>query len=329
MPVLPAVENKSMGLFLMIKRWGIIGLCCTINLNVFAENLSENTNIIVSDFPFSSGETLYYKLSYRGLLTSMIWADLADVRMTYLSEKKTPDNQNAYQFELFLSTEEYSKAEMFQPVRYTYTTTLDVSLQRTVLIEEIDEGKNQSHDFLWLDWQNKETQLFKKREKEQEHYGFLGMDVREVWEKDGTQPVPEFLGQFPPLADQQSYLIHKESGDKIEYFQVLDPLSLIYTLRSREFDFEHASDSRTVRNFSVAVSDDIRQYHVTQLTLEQLSINGKIYSGIKYQIQTDEKKDSYYYIWLSNDEKKIPLRMAMDAPLGKIEIDLVKVTQKD
>ncbi len=324
--MLPVVENKSIGLFLAIKRWGIIGFCCILNLNVFAENLSENTNIIVPDFPFSSGEILHYKLSYRGLLTSMIWADLADVRMTYLNETHTPDNQKAYQFELFLSTEHYSKAEMFQPVRYTYTTTLDASLQRTVLIEEIDEGKNQSHDFLWLDWQNKKTQLYKKREKEQQHHGFLGMDVRESWEKDGTQPVPEFLGQFPPLAEQQSYLIHKESGDKIEYLQILDPLSLIYTLRSQEFDFEPGSDSMMVRNFSVVVSDDIRQYHVTPLILEELSINDKIYSGIKYQIQTDEKKDNYYYVWLSNDEKKVPLRMAMDAPLGKIEIDLVKVT---
>ncbi|MCP3849927.1 MAG: DUF3108 domain-containing protein [Gammaproteobacteria bacterium] len=276
-------------------------------------------------FPFLSGETLHYKLSYRGLLTSMIWADLADVKMTYLTGKKTPEQKNAYQYELFLTTEHYSKAELFQPVRYTYTTTLDSTLQRVVLIEEVDNGRNQSHDFLWLDWENKATELFKKREKKKQSNGFLGLDITEVWEKDGKLSIPAFFGDFPLLADQKTYLIHKESGDKIEHSEILDPLSLIYSLRSIDFDTE--TKHQNIRQISVAVSDDIRLYYVEKLSLEKISINGQSVQGTKYKIQTDEKKDNFYYVWLSDDEKKIPLRMAMDAPLGKIEIDLMKVTQ--
>ncbi|MCW8931728.1 MAG: DUF3108 domain-containing protein [Gammaproteobacteria bacterium] len=304
-----------------------------ISCSVFAEPLK-------TKFPFISGETLHYKLSYRGLLTSMIWADLADVKMTYLTDKKTPEQRNAYQFELFLTTEYYTKAEVFQPVRYTYTTTVDTELQRTVLVEEIDLGKNQSHDFLWLDWENKETQLFKKREKELENSGFLGMDAREVWEEDGKEPVPDFLGDYPLLADQKTYLIHKESGDKIERSQILDPLSLIYTLRATDFastseinsglqsglQSGFKSDFNKEKEIAVVVSDDIRLYHVKKMALEELSVNGKIHEGTKYKIQTDEKKDNFYYVWLSNDEKKVPLRLAMDAPLGKLEIDLVGVS---
>jgi len=302
--------NKSFLVFFFLS------FCILFSSLVFAE--------ISSKFPFSSGETLHYKLSYRGLLTSMIWADLADVKMTYLSNKKTPERKNAYQFKLYLSTENYTKAEIFQAVRYTYTTTLDASLQRTVLVEELDTGENQSHDFLWLNWQNKTTQLFKKREKEQETYGFMGMDVRYVWEKDGVQIVPEFLGTYPLLEKHQSYLIHKEFGDIIEHSQILDPLSLIYILRAMDF----GSETNVVKEFSIAVSDDIRLYQVTQVALEEITLHGKIRKGIKYKIQTDEKKDNYYYVWMSNDEKKIPLRMAMDAPLGKLEIDLMKVTQQ-
>lgn len=298
-----------------------LSLCILFSSLVVAE--------ISSKFPFSSGETLHYKLSYRGLLTSMIWADLADVKMTYLSNKRTPDRKNAYQFKLYLSTENYTKAEIFQSVRYTYTTTLDASLQRTVLVEELDTGENKSHDFLWLNWQNKSTQLFKKREKEQETYGFMGMDVRYVWEKDGVQTVPEFLGTYPLLEDHHSYLIHKESGDKIEHSQILDPLSLIYVLRAMDFASEiNASEISVVKDFSIAVSDDIRLYQVTQMALEEITLYGETRKGIKYKILTNEKKDNYYYVWLSNDEKKIPLRMAMDTPLGKLEIDLMKVTQQ-
>ena len=291
-----------------------------ISSEAFADNTTRPVQL-----PFHSGEILHYKLSYRGLLTSMIWADIADIEMTYLSDKKTPDNQQAYQFELFVTTENYSKAEIFHPVRYTYTSTLDSSLQRTVLVEEIDNGKNQSHAFLWLDWQNKETQLFKKREKEQLTNGFLGLNAAEVWEQDGAQRVPDFLGDYPLLADQQTYLIHKESGDKIEYAQILDPLSLLYTLRTLDF----SADLPAVNEIAVAVSDDIRLYHVTRMAVEKLSVNGEAYQGTKYKIQTDEKKDNSYYVWLSNDMKKIPLRLSMDAPLGKLEIDLMQVTQQE
>ena len=296
-----------------------VSLFFCISGEVFANNARP------IQLPFHSGETLHYKLSYRGLLTSMIWADLADIEMTYLSDKKTPDNQQAYQFELFVTTENYSKAEIFHPVRYTYTSTLDSSLQRTVLVEEIDNGKNQSHAFLWLDWQNKETQLFKKREKEQLTNGFLGLNAAEVWEQDGAQRVPDFLGDYPLLADQQTYLIHKESGDKIEYAQILDPLSLLYTLRTLDF----SADLTAVKEIAVAVADDIRLYRVSRMAVEKLSVNGEAYQGTKYKIQTDEKKDNSYYVWLSNDIKKIPLRLSMDAPLGKLEIDLMQVTQQE
>lgn len=275
-------------------------------------------------WPFVTGETLYYKLSYRGLLTSMIWADLADIKMSFSAEQQTPDKHKAYQFELYLTTENYSKAEMFHPVRYTYKTTLDSLKQRTVLVEETDTGNSHSHDFLWLDWKNKETQLFKKREKIQEKSGFLGMDVKQVWEKDGNYSIPDFLTHFPLLAEQQSYLIHKESGDKIQHAKILDPLSLIYLLRTSDL---LNKDSASLSEIPVAVSDDIRIYKIQQQSLESFSLNGKKVQGTKFKIQTNEKKDNYYYVWLSHDKKKIPLRMAMDAPLGKLEIDLVRISQ--
>jgi hypothetical protein len=272
-----------------------------------------------SNSPYSSGETLYYKLSYRGLLTSMIWADLADITMTYLKNKTLPNQKPTEQFELALSTEHYSKAELFQPVRYRYITTLDSLRHRTTSIEEIDTGENKSHDVLWLDWEKKETQLFKKREKKIQSYGFLGMDKKEVWQKDGIQVVPDFLKTYPLLADQQSYFIHKESGDNITYNQILDPLSLIYTIRTLNFD------STIIQNIALALSDDIRLYQIKKMTLDELLINGVARQTIKYQIYSKEKEDHYYYIWLSDDNSKIPWRLTMDAPLGKLEITLLKV----
>ncbi len=285
-----------------------------------------------AQWPFSSGETLHYTLSYRGLLTSFIWADLADVKMTFLlnslhSNAKIPnqpllkfqfiENDINHQFILNVSTENFIKAEMIQPVRYTYITTLDAALKKTILVEEIDSGRNQSHYFLWLDWKNKQTQLFKKRELETIKSGFMNLQNKEVWEKDGALGIPDFLNIFPLLENNLSYLIHKESGDKIEYSSVLDPLSLIYLLRTMKIN--------TKIKIPIAVADDIRLYSIEPMGEEELKLKADTYQSTKYKIRTDEKKEHFYYIWLNNDDKKTPLRFAMDAPLGMLKIDLIQI----
>lgn len=51
----------------------------------------------------------------------------------------------------------------------------------------------------------------------------------------------------------------------------------------------------------------------------------KKYQSNKYKIQSHEKKDKFYYVWLSDDKKKIHLHFAMKAPLGHLNINLVKM----
>ena len=257
----------------------------------------------------------------------MIWADIADARMTFLAHQTHIHPYHGHRFSLFLSTENYKKAELFHPVRYTYISTLDSSFKKTLLVEKMDTGKNQSHDFLWLDWPNKATQLYKKREKIiTEAGGFFDLDSPEIqsWEKDGELAVPDFLNVFPLQGNKLSYLVHKESGDPIKHSQVIDPLSFIYHLRILD---EH-SLSKGV-DMALAISDDIRIYRITPQGAETLQAGEHRYSSLKYSIQTDDKIDNYYTIWLSNDKQKIPLRMTMDAPLGKLRIELVAVSQSD
>lgn len=315
-----------------MKPWTIylFAFCLTLN------SIHANADSTLPELPFSSGETLHYKLSYRGLLTSMVWVDIADASMTFLANQQALDTYKGHQFILSLSTENYTKAEMIQPVRYTYTATIDQSLQKTLLVEKIDQGKKQSHDFLWLDWQNKTTELFKKREKIPASSDFFDRDTKEVWEQDGELELPDFLSAFPVLENNRSYFIHKESGDKIDRSQVLEPLSLIYILRTLETDANvlesvEAVSSRVskkqneVKKIAIAISDDIRVYHIKTMGLQALEVAGRRYQALKYQIHSDEKTGKTFYIWINNNDNKIPLRISMDAPLGKLEIDLVKV----
>lgn len=303
-------------------QWPFYLLCLYILCSTHIVHANGQQSL--TQLPFTSGETLHYKLSYRGILTSMIWADIADASMTFLANQTTADAQSGHQFILSLSTENYKKAEIIQAVRYTYITTLDKTLKKTLLIEEVDAGENQSHDFLWIDWQKNETHLFKKREKELLSSGFFELETQDAWEKDGQLPLPKFLLSYPVLENNLTYFIHKEAGDRIKQSQLLDPLSLIYTLRTL--------DSNNIDNnieFPVAISDDIRLYQIENHGLEILELGGGSYQSVKYKIQTNEKKDNHYFVWLNNDEKKIPLRLAMNAPLGKLTIELMKVTQEN
>ncbi|MCU7835075.1 MAG: DUF3108 domain-containing protein [gamma proteobacterium symbiont of Taylorina sp.] len=255
--------------------------------------------------PFSSGETLSYKLSYRGILTSFIRADLADVKMTFYADIIMPDHAAAgdksfHQFILDVSSENYLKAEIIHPVRYTYTTTMNASLTKTLLVEQIDQGRNNKHDVLWLDWKNKQTHLFKKREKKTDRFN--------------KQKYPDFPEKFLSLNNHNNDLIYKGMGDEISHSMILDPLSFIYYLRTIKI--------LNKSKICIAVSDDIRSYKIKSMGKEELEINGKKILSSQYKIETNDRQDKFFYTWLSDDKKKIPLRFIMDAPLGYISVDL-------
>lgn len=298
----------------MLKRRLLQVLLFWLAAGIFSNACAETEKTL----PFQAGEKLQYKLSYRGILTSMIWADIADATMEFVPNQSTLDNHRGHQFVLSLSTENYTKAEIIQPVRYTYTTTLDNRLQKTLQVEEIDKGKSQSHDFWFLDWVNKSTLLYKKREKEQISSGFLNMESHDAWEADGVQAIPDFLKQYPPLENNLSYFIFDEEGDKITYSRVLDPLSLIYHLRT-------LPEQKTQDKTAVVIADDIYLYQIEQQGVETVKVSGREYQALKYKINRSEKPEKFFYVWISQDSRKLPVRMSMNAPLGKLEIDLQNV----
>jgi len=292
------------------RRFLLVAIVFFAASDVWCNNSSDN----FSGETFVPLETLYYKLSYRGLLTSMFWAELADIKMTSIVHNNPLEETKYHQYELYLSTEHYRKAEIFHSVRYTYRSTIDNSLQRTVLVEEMDKGDNNSYDTLWLDWNNKTIHLFEKSKN------------------ISTKRLPEAL-KNSLLSDVQGVqiayntkLAYKKQGDKIRYEQVLDPLSLLYFLRTINFRIDNTfSETIREKEFPIVVSDDIRLYRVEKLLPEVILLNGKNVQTIKLKIITNEKRESRFYVWLSNDKHKTPIRMSMDAPLGNLEIKLVKI----
>jgi len=221
--------------------------------------------------------------------------------MTFHADIKAPlSNESRHQFTLNVSSENYLKAELTHPVRFTYTTTMNDVMDKTLLVEQIDRGKNNKHNLLWLDWNNKETFLFEKK----------GEGKANQNDEKKISDIPE-----PLLVKNPADLVYKESGDKISRSMILDPLSLIYYLRTM------SPDDKT--EISIAVSDDIRIYAIEPLGKKIIEINDSQYQSRQYKIKTHEKKDNFYYVWLNDNKKRIPLKFMMDAPLGKLLVELV------
>ena len=274
-------------------------------LFIFSSNISATS--LPSTWPFVSGETLHYKLSYQGLLTSFVWADLADVELIFRDHLKLfnaplDGNERGLQFIANVSTEHYLKAEVIKAVRYSYIATTNTDLNKTLLVENIDRGFDKRHKFLWLDWKNKTTQLFEI--------------VAKNTADEAIENISGFFAQFPIAQSQKHHIAYKESGDNISRTSVLDPLSLIYYLRTQD-EIPH-------NEIFIAVSDDIRKYKIEYMGKDVLELNGKNIHSDKYKIQTNKKKNKFYYVWLSDNKKRIPLRFAMDAPLGHLNINLLK-----
>ncbi len=62
-------------------------------------------------------EYLTYKLSYSGILTLFAWKDLADTAIYIQPDGSRLEGNESCQLVLELSTENYTVAEMFHPVR--------------------------------------------------------------------------------------------------------------------------------------------------------------------------------------------------------------------
>ena len=285
----------------------------------FVHNETAAPHTGVDNLPYHSGERLNYKLSYRGLLTSMLWVDIANAQMSFNADVLNYNQFRGHQYSLWVTTEHFKKAELIHAVRYRYSVMLDHHLNRALLVEEQDNGISQEHEILWLDWINNKTELYKRREKESKDSGLFRQQQPEKWEADGSKALPAFLAARGSLDTEDkslSYFIHKETGDDIRHQHVIDPLSLIYKLRQPEFILENSTD------IAVAIGDDVRIYRVQQQGMEMLEVNSQTRPAWKYLIHTISNRDKAFYVWLSDDRQRIPLKFLMEAPLGKLVVTL-------
>jgi Protein of unknown function (DUF3108) len=278
-------------------------------------------------------EFLLYRLSYRGFFTAFIWKDLADTVIVADNKSYTFNKQKSCQFNLKMSTENFLISELVLPMRFHWRTTVSPDLSQVFLIEEINKNKDNSHDVVWLDQKNKRVEIYHKRKKvsvqtnaDDDFYDDDDDDSYEdeteimLWEKDGKHQAPEFLVDELRIEDELIYLIHDKTVEIKEKGFVFDPLSLIYSARWYDYDRIEKVD------FIISHEDSFRKYHVHFEAKEKLKVGSKMADTIKVEIRRNKEEardeEGFMVIWLSDDERRIPLQYLLEVKTGTIKLKL-------
>jgi hypothetical protein len=313
--------------FLKMSTVGLLSLVSTID--IYAEEY-ERWDLMNSVVPGT--EYLSYKLSYSGIFTLFTWAELADTAIYVQPDRKSFEGHNSCQTIMKLSTENYPIAETFHPVRYQWISTSSPDLKRTYLVEVIDKGKNDSHEVVWLDWSNRQFELYRKRELKPSNKNYWGnndydywnseQQVEYVWEKDGKKSLPVFLSHYPELEGGRSYLIHRKSANGLDIEHAVDPLGMVYLIRQHDF---HGNDDLVI---DVTVDDELKKYRARSLGIETINIGDRKISTRKVEVMLADKakadEEGWLKLWLTEDQAGIPVRFQVDATAGKMKIEITE-----
>ena len=273
-------------------------------------------------------ERLFYKVAYRGLLTSYIWMELADVEGIAYAVPDTFKDAPICHAKLTLDTEDYGFAEMVNPMRYSWSVRLSPDLARTYLMQELDLGANDFHNTTWVNYAKQRIETFRRREKKVKRSSGWDNQYDEYWEPDHIKKtLPDFLEQHPLLDNGATFLMRNKFVTKVEANAILDPLGLIYNARSHDFSAKNP--------YTVYATTD-HNYHPYRIELRgktTIDYQDKDVPVYLVSIRRDDEKaakqEGEMRMYLADDPWRTPLLFEVDAPLGKMRVLLDDVERDE
>lgn len=267
-------------------------------------------------------ELLHYRLSYSGFITGYIWKELADVTINLTPEATTYREQPAAQLTMEVTTKGYSLAETLRALRYKWVSILDPELQRSLLVRVVDKGDNDSHEVFWYDWEKRNISSFHKRERQDASIPIFDEQPRLEWETNQLPAPPAFIDPFPRVgAEEFSYLIMDKQKLGLLQENAIDPVSMLLRLRHHDYKKQPALD------LAILLENDLAPYRAKLLEREHLDFDDKEIPCLKIEVRrsNEEGEEGAMWMWLSDDARRLPLRLDVEAPLGMLHIELQEV----
>lgn len=276
---------------------------------------------IVSPFTVQASEQLHYRLSYSGLITGFFWKRLADVTLNLRPETIQFRGKNACRLTMEVDTSAYLFAEMIHPVRYRWESILSTDLQHTLLARAVDSGASDIHEVSWYDWKNAAISIYRKRREVDQNRNIYGTDEKMVWERDRYAPAPTFIDPQPLLENGLGHLLQTKGFTQRLAEPAIDPLAMIQ--RVRHHNFEQLAELQMV----VALDEELHQYRAKVLEHPPLRQGNRLHnSTLKIEVSraAESGKKGTMYFWLSNDSRRLPLRIDIKARLGMIHLEFLR-----
>jgi len=198
----------------------------------------------------------------------------------------------------------------------------------------MNENEDDIHDVVWIKQKKKRINFYHKRKKiavpandddffyDDEHNDFGDDDVetKMVWEKVRKKKAPAFLIKALSIDPAPDYLVYEKTIKIRSNAPVFDPLSLIYSARWYDYNVVKKVD------FVVVYKTTFRKYQLHYAGKESLDIADKTFDVIKIEIKGDEDDakngNGSMVIWLSDDERRIPLQYLIEVKSGTIELKI-------
>ena len=274
-------------------RLGVIGQITLLMLMLIARSGLQAAE-------FQPGERLDYTFSYQGIFSGFIKLDIARASFTVTPQPIALGGRQVYRTSLEVTTEPFTKAELIYPFRFRYRSWLEAARQTPVWVQEYKRTDEVEEELLWF---NREQGLGLCYQKSRLQTG------------QAARP-PATLLPGLDLDPQEWQLAEGADGQRLPETGVWDYLSMLYRLRFGELPIGESFE------LPVFNGKRIKTYRI-EVTRERLMRAGWDLPAFKltlFEVRDNQRKGkTVTSIWISDDERRRPLRFRVARAFGIFE----------
>jgi len=257
----------------------------------------------------SGGELLRYKVSYQGLLSLFLPVEIAEATLHLRPGVEVVDNERMRRASLAVTTESFPSMEAVYPLRFNYDSWFDSDLKYSVVLDVRKRTSKYRHELLWFNREQEVVRTYRKSESK----------------GSGSHEIPGFLSQVNHLQQPDSF--RERRVLKLDSGNVLDRLAMLYVLRN------HLLTPGKSIDLAVSNGKDLLGYRIAVEAREQLVLDSKPISTLRLRFTprfvNGGDRGYAVRVWMSDDERRLPVRFHSSKMGGSIELDLVSVDVDD
>ncbi|MDX1344804.1 MAG: DUF3108 domain-containing protein [Sedimenticolaceae bacterium] len=255
----------------------------------------------------ASAETFNYSIKFKGALTAFSWATLADGSIETRKVSSCLGRGSCLNTRVRMSSENHTLLESLYPTRFFYQSYFsEKPVPRTIAFEKRE----------------------KKNKSEYKPYGYRHKLV--TISSDGSQATfLELWSKGEPLSAAESKLVstdhnggqtpavRKRKTSPVEK-NALDRWAMIHTARFLPYNQGYS------KRFPGTNGKDRMTYDVRLAGTETVEARGRKQEAWKVSIieTKNGKRQPTLFLWISQDEERIPLQVEMDESIGKLRFHL-------